>query len=376
MTDEHRRQEAFALASLAKSYLGESHSRDLFQLLPTLKEIIRSCPHVASRIRAARAAAQAISLLRARALGEELLGLVREIPTSDLHTDSQSQLCLTRAMLLYQAGRTEESFEEAHQELKQLQGRGTANTVAVQLQSGLGVLRSLQGKYEESTLHYECALRTAERLGNDSLANRIGANLALTYGRLGRFDDQLTCAEAAPSAVDSELTSWRDIQLTFSKAFAHAMNGRVFKAKSAIEGLDARLGPDLESPFMQRWLLWKADVLMAAGLSAEARLSASRAVEEHDFRLEACDFAGPFARWVAIVERGTTLQARARQVLSGLEERLGDFDAMDRLEILCAIAYVDPGIAYKYRRRIAEMLQSLPSCTASNLRLLGMAIDL
>ena len=376
MTDDRRRQEAFALASLAKSYLGGSHSRELLQLLPTLRETIRSCPHVASRIRAARAAAQGITLLRDRALAEELLDLVREIPTSNLDTDSQSQLCLARAMLLYQAGRTEDSYEEADRELKQLQGRGIANTVAVQLQSGLGVLRSLQGKYEESTLHYECALHAAERLGNDSLANRIGANLALAYGRLGRFDDQLACAEGAPSVVDSDFTSWRDIQLTFSRAFAHAMNHRVAKAKSAIEGLEARLGPGLESSYKQRWLLWKADVLMASGLKAEAMSAATGAVEEHDFKLEACEFAGPFARWVAIVGRGSALQSRARDVLNGLKEQISDFDAMDRLEILCAVSYVDPGTAYKYRPRIAEMLESLPSCTAPNLRLLGMVLDL
>jgi DNA-binding SARP family transcriptional activator len=377
MTDERRRQEAFALASLAKSYLGGWLSQELLHLLPALKDIIRSCPHVASRIRAARAVAQAISLLRARAIGEELLDLVRGIPTSDLDADWLSQLCLTRAMLLYQAGRTEESIQEASLALKRLQGRGTANTVAVQLQSGLGVMRSLQGRFEESTSHYECALRTAERLGNDSLANRIGANLALAYGRLGRFEDQLAFAEAVPSVVDSELTPWRDIQLAFSKAFAHAMLGRVAKAKSVIEEFDARLGPDIESSYMQRWLLWKADVLMVSGLRVEARLAASGAVEDHNFRLEACEFAGPFARWVAIVGQGSsTLRAKAREVLSGLEEHLDDFDAMDRVEILCAAAHIQPGGGTQYRRRIAEMLQLLPSCTASNLRTLGMNLDL
>ena len=315
IVDDRRRQEALALASLAKSYLGGSYSRELLQLLPTLKDTIRSCPHIASRIRAAGAAAQGIVLLRDRALGEELLSLVCEIPTSNLDIDSQSQLCLARAMLLYQAGRTEDSFEQADLEWKQLQRRGIANTVAVQLQIGLGVLRSLQGKYEQSTLHYEFALRAAERLGNDSLASRIGANLALAYGRLGRFDDQLACAEAAPSVVDSELNPWRDIQLTFSKAFAHAMNRRVAEAKSAIEGLEARLGRNLESSFKQRWLLWKADVLMVSGLKAEAKLAATGAIEEHDFRLEAREFAGPFARWVAIVGRGHRLEARARDVL-------------------------------------------------------------
>ena len=106
------------------------------------------------------------------------------------------------------------------------------------------------------------------------------------------------------------------------------MNGRVAKAKSTIDALDARRRtPDVESSFMQRWLLWKADVLMASGLRAEARLAGLRAVEGNDFRLEARDFAGPFARWVAIVGQGGTLLARAKEVLSGLEARLAEFDA-------------------------------------------------
>lgn len=373
--DEPRQHEAFALGALAKSYLGVSFSAELLQLLPTLRHIIRSCPHLPSRVRAARAVAQAIAPIRDRALGHELLALASDIPFVGLEPDAKGQLRLAKAMLYYQAGLTEQAFQEANDELMHLQSRGIANTLAVQLQSGLGVIRSLQGCYEEAAFHYERALRMAERLGNDSLAKRIGANLALAYGRLGRFDEQLACAEAAWNVPPCDPNPWRDIQLTYSAAFANALTGKAATARSAVATLDTQLRSDLDRSFMQRWLLWKADVLMASGARVEATEAAKRGVTAYDFQLTASAFAGPFARWVAIISRGTEREPTARKVLSELEANLVDFDAMDRLEILCAVAYIERFNGHNNQARIAEMLRALPSCTSSTLRLLGMTID-
>ncbi|MBA2715265.1 MAG: AAA family ATPase, partial [Rubrobacteraceae bacterium] len=69
IADETRAQEIFALAALAKAYLGASVSQELFELLPALKYTMRSGPHISSRVRAARAAAQAIAPLRDRGIG-------------------------------------------------------------------------------------------------------------------------------------------------------------------------------------------------------------------------------------------------------------------------------------------------------------------
>jgi len=132
-----RSLEAFAMAALAKAYLGASTSYELFEILPSLKETMRSSLHLSTRIRAARAAAQAIAPLRDRSLGEELLQLVAEIPEVSLDADSHGQLCLARAMFMYQAGKTEASFQEASSALERMRGRGEASAVVVQLQTGL-----------------------------------------------------------------------------------------------------------------------------------------------------------------------------------------------------------------------------------------------
>lgn len=374
ITDDRRSQEVFALGALAKSYLGVSISEGL-QLLPDLRQIIRACPHVSSRIRAARAIAQALSSIRDRGLGQELLELARDIPSEGLESDAKGQLCLARAMLLYQAGQREVAFQEASDELEQLQSRGIANTLAVQLQSGLGVIRSLQGRYEESAVHYRHSMQMAERLGNDSLTKRIAANLAIAYGRLGRFEDQLACAEAIPRGRDCDPNPWEDIQLTYAAAFANAALGRPANARNAIAMFETRLRPDLESSLMQPWLLWKADVLMVSGLPSEAAAAASRAVDGYDFRLKASGFAGTFARWVAIISRGTEREGPAKVVLRKLEDDLSYYDAIDRLEILCAVAYADRPNLSKYQARIREMLRELPTCTAQTLRMLGMTIE-
>jgi predicted ATPase len=77
-----RAQELFALASLAKGYLGSAISSDIFERTETLKSIMQSCEHIPSRLRAARAAAYGLAFLRNRALASDLLGLLDGRPNS------------------------------------------------------------------------------------------------------------------------------------------------------------------------------------------------------------------------------------------------------------------------------------------------------
>ena len=201
LTSAERSQEAFALGALAKAYLEGSLSQETFNVIPALKEIMRTCPHLPSRIRAARAAAHSLAPFRERALAQDLLGLIHTIPANERDPDSIGQVALIKALLLHQSGDHEASFRVAEAALRDLQHIGAANLVAVQLQMGLGVTRSLQGRYEEAASFYERAISMANLLGNDTLGDRIAANLALTYGRLGRLEDQLKCAEERRGAL-------------------------------------------------------------------------------------------------------------------------------------------------------------------------------
>jgi len=107
-----------------------------------LKTIMETCPHAPTRLRAALAAAQMGTLLRDGTLAGELLALTDAIPVNDFDADQHDALGLVRARLLYQAGDLEGSFELARATLQRLDDRHIVNTMAVQLQAGLGVSSS------------------------------------------------------------------------------------------------------------------------------------------------------------------------------------------------------------------------------------------
>ena len=170
LTNTERSQEGFALAALARAYLEGSLSQETLDVIPDLKEIMRACPHLPSRIRAARAVAHSLAPIRDRGLAQEFLELLDAIPTHQLDPDSLGQVALIRAILLSQVGDNGASFRVAEKALRDLRRSGAANVVAVQLQMGLGVTRSLQGRFEEAAGFYERALSMAHLLGNESLA--------------------------------------------------------------------------------------------------------------------------------------------------------------------------------------------------------------
>jgi hypothetical protein len=299
------------------------------------------------------------------------LALVDGLSEADLNPDERGMLGLTRGMLLYQAGELDLSFEVAKGSLDDLRSRGRVDSIAIQLQMGLGALRGRQGRYEEAAAHQERALGMAHFVGNDTLASCIAANLAIFHGRLGQHEKQLSVAQNATTG-ESEVAGFVDLQLAYSMAFAHGIQGRSADARKVIVELDHRLGPHLPRWIIQPWLLWKADALMIAGYRSEAMQAAAQAILEFDLKLEASAFAGPFARWLVMTCANGGTARRAGEILNGLEENLEQFDEIDQLEILCANARLHDEPPIRQSLRIAEKLKTLPACTASQMQALGM----
>jgi DNA-binding SARP family transcriptional activator/tetratricopeptide (TPR) repeat protein len=364
--------EAFALAALARAYLGTPMGEWL-ELLPTLKEILQSCTHTLSRVRAAKAVAHATSGLRDRLLAREMLELVDQIPTLELDSDAQAQVALIRALFLFQAGEMEASYDLANSHLEQLRGRGHANALFVHLQTGLGSIRGRQGRYEEAAGHHERGLRFARLLGNDTLTSHICANLALCYGRLGRYEDQLVCAESSPTPTDAETMTFTEVHLACSVAYSHGIQGRTGDMREAIRQCDNRIGPHVPGSVAQSWLLWKADVLAVAGLRAEALETALEAVRGYQLKLECSALAGVFARWAAVTCMGTDDEERVRVFLGELDARLSDYDALDQVDILCAIVHCGLGRSAEHLEKIASRSRSLPGPALAPVRAMGLA---
>ena len=367
LVSEERSQEVFALAALANAYLG-TPTQEWLAFVPRLRHIMQTCPHTPSRVRAAKAVAHATSPLRDRKLARSMLDVVDKIPLLQLDADASAQVGLTRALLLFQAGDMEESYKYASAVLEELRSRGHASTLVVQLQTGLGAIRGRQGHYEEATVHHERALRDSALLGNDTLTAQICANLALCYGRLGRYEDQLKCAECSPTPSNDHAVVFTDIHLACSLAIANAVGGRISKLREAIAQCEERLGSYAPHAITQSWFLWKADALALAGLREEAFQTATRAVHGYGLRLECSALTGAFARWLALTCLGSDTEPQAIKLLYQFEDQLNDYDALDQVEILCARAYCESALSPKNRARITSRVELLPLPSLAPLR--------
>jgi tetratricopeptide (TPR) repeat protein len=265
-----------------------------------------------------------------------VLGAIDTIDVSQQDLDDRSQVELVRAQLLFQAGRVEASYELADTLLKELRHRGVANSAAVRLQMGLGAIRGRQGRYLEAVAQSEKALRDAMLLGNDTLTALVRVNLAVCYGRLGRYDDQLSCALDAAKTNQNLQIHFAQAQLGSCVALALAAMGRLDAMRTAVNEWDDRLGQGADPYVRQAWCLWKADILATAGLFEEASHVGANAIISYELRLLCSAVAGPFARWLAITCVDYPYQERAASILSEMEANLNTFDTLDQIEILCA----------------------------------------
>ena len=371
--DKGRREEVFTLAALAKGALGLP-SVEWLEFLPALKEIIRSGHSTIDRIRAVRAVAHVTTNLRNRDLASQMLDSIDTIDTSDQDVDATSLFGLSRAQLLYQAGRVEASYQLAEMLLKDLRRRGVANSTVVRLQIGLGVNRCRQGRYSDAIAHHEKALRDAILLGNEALALQVRSNLALCYGRVGRYEDQLKCASDPALPNEDRLMDYTDVQLAWSMALPHAIAGRLDRMRAALDESERKWRGGAEPYVCQAWGLWKADTLAAGGLLDEASRVARDAVLRYDMKLLCSAVAGVFARWVAITCDDGPHRHRAASILADMVTNLDDYDTLDQVEILCARLMHGCEEVDKHLEQLQARTSQLPETALASLRICGIPV--
>lgn len=362
-----------ALTALAKLSLGPVASAEHEENLLQLAGIVRSCSDAPTRALAGRALAYLVGETSNHQRTRELLGLLDTIPSGELDADSLGQLSLARALLLYQIGDSSASFLQAIGGIDELTRRGAANLVMAQLQGGLGSLKSREGRYVEALAHYEQALGMANRLGNDRQAANIMGNMALCCGRLGRYSEQLEWACKAPLTNSPDFAGFVEIQVGYSQAFAHAMRERIDLALKAISDLESRLVGPIPVWMLQAWSLWKADLLLLCKQRSEAIATAQTALREQSFVLHSPAFAGPYARWLSILEESGDDRDTHFEILREMAARVSEYDALDQVDILCALRSRQPvGMRGSIQEELRSRLDTLPTAIKSQLISLGM----
>jgi tetratricopeptide (TPR) repeat protein len=372
-SDSHR-QEALVYDVLARLNLGHASSLDLGDRIPALADILRTSTDGTIRANAGCALAYALADLNDRNFDPSVLGLLDLVFHDNLNPEATGRLALARGCLLFQRGEYETGYEITSAAFADLHRKGAANLTMAELQGGLGSIRMRQGRYEEAVMHYQEALALANRLGNDTRMSRIAGNLAVCLGRLGRYSEQLQLATTAPRPIGPEFSGFFEVQLAYSTASAHAMRQRFDLAVEAINSLEARLVGPIPKWIHQAWSLWKADILHISKRPGEAVACAREALERNRFELQSSSFAGPFARWVALI---CVLDEKARlawPILENLLDKLSAYDAIDQAEILSAAVYLDSQDGRGPVRYVGSLecrLATLPLAVRSQLSVLG-----
>lgn len=369
--DARWRLRVAALNALAHRNLGASPV-SVKERLAELSSASLTCTDPSTLALAGRAMAFLLLENRDRGMIRGVLDLLDAIPSGGVNADTLAEIALARATLLYQSGESHKSFDEAAIAITELTRRRAANLVMVQLQSGLGSLKSAAGEYEAALVTYEQALAMANRLGNDRQIARISGNIALCYGRLGQYTEQLTWATNAVLTPKADFAGFSEVQWAYNQGFAHAMMGRFGLALETIHSLDNRLVGPIGTWVLQAWGFWKADLLLLCKQRDEAIASARSALLDNYFDLRTATFAGPYARWLTLATSSSDEKADAARRLSEMARVLNDYDALDQVEILCAIGINGTtGIAGDVRVLLEERLGRLPTAVRTQLRLLG-----
>jgi hypothetical protein len=124
----------------------------------------------------------------------------------------------------------------------------------------------------------------------------------------------------------------------------------------------------------QAWGLHKADVLLYLGHHSDAVAVADSALGKTNPTLHDWGFAGAFARWVALTSVGNWRENRGREELEHLIQHLEKFDALDQVEVLCALLLLDWGDVTLFEdlvTNISERLKGLPKASSDQLSRLG-----
>jgi tetratricopeptide (TPR) repeat protein len=325
-----------------------------------------------TRVRAAVAAARAISDLRSRELAAQLLSVLNgfQEPASP---EDHATFLLAKAMALYVARDNKASIDCISQAADSLVAVGAGNSVIASLECGLGANYCALGAYAEAIPHLVAAYDLSCRLGNYHFACQAAANVALCHGRLGDYSMQLFwSARGELHAPDS---SGDKMVMEYTAALANAMQGLDREALKFTQD-----GVALESSYpwlRQAWRLRRADICRLVGKEKDAFREGELATLAEGMVLHSESFAGPFARWIALLGVTHPESATFREKLLELTKEVNSFDAIDQVEVLAAAAYLafHLGLAWEeYHERMNTRLKALPQAVEDQLGRLGILL--
>jgi tetratricopeptide (TPR) repeat protein len=366
---------AFVLRTRARRWMGHLDLAELVELPMQLLKFIESSTDCTSRIKAAEEAASVLNASRSRVLAPRILQAILSLQEEDLKIDDREHLLLAKSMLLYNLKDFASSLRCIDDAMALFQKHNSVNSVLAMLQNGVGAILSRQGKYDDSIRAYQKSYQTANRVGNDRLSTQASANLALSFVRLGRYDEAVDWAQQALAFNLVDAAMGYHLLAAESAVLSYAMRGNSANTEELIQKRREEFARVGSPGISQGWGLYSADGYAMIGEWDKAQEEGKRATTGANSLMHMDSYVGPYARWVARTSHLLGKAENGHTTIHCLIENLAYYDVIDRAEILNAQSWLESRQGNTRPAQMARMiseLRSLPLAVGDQLRRMGM----
>jgi DNA-binding SARP family transcriptional activator len=372
----NKQSDTVVVLTITAQYWINTPSREqIIQSIAELVRVIDTTKDLVTRVKAALITSTMLAFLRDTKLAEAVLQSVSRIPSTNLTLDELACLAECKARLLYTALERAPCLSEVVAVASQLESRGLVSSTIGRLHIGLGAVACCEGRYEDAKREFQRSYDVFAGLGNETYLAAGAAQIALCCLRLGEYERAVEWGTQTTRTFGPTFSGYLECIVTFCIGFSLAMRGDARGALEITSRLDSRIPPTAPPWVLQAWGLHKADILFLLGDRSRALLAGKEAVDIPPV-LESSFFAGPFCRWLALSSEAPQEVIDGRICIQGMLQDLDKFDALDRVEVLCAsMILAHNGQSTDERRRIlTKKLAELPDVTTKHLIRLGMPL--
>jgi tetratricopeptide (TPR) repeat protein len=366
---------AIVLRTKARRRLGYIEPDELAQLPERLLAFIESSVDRSSRIRAAVEAASVLDTIGSSQVARLILERLFSLDCKGLDLDDTAHLLLAKSMLFYCTNDLSSSLNCIQEATNILKSGKTTNSALAMLYNGVGAILTKQGEYQTSISAYLQSHQTAARVGNETIALQAGANLALSFLRLGEYESAIEWANRVLGCDPRGMALHVQLTAARSSILAHAMLGRSGQAEEVIcqaSQLFENLGSGAKA---QAWALYSADGYAMLGKAERAEEEGWRGTSGANSKVHMDRYVGPYARWVAKTSLRLGNVKDAHERLDALISNLQTYDALDKAETLNAKSWLSTRTgrgSFEGAVETLRYLDGLPSAVRDQLRRMGM----
>ena len=374
------RDRLYAIRVHAHHHLGMVGADNLEEVISSLYEIARTAPRIELRVTALRIAARITYMEQSTTYAERLIELADSLGQEQL-LDPNSRLAVHYALSLLrrQVGDRRRSLVHLETGAAIAKSSNIANSLAQSILMNLGAAQCGEGDYQSALVQFRCGYKLGERLRADYVMALAAANQSLCYGRLGDYQLQLEWAQTAQRLIRDRFVGYRNVQIATNLGLGFALSSRIAEAQHSIDTLDQGIPTSAPSWLQQVWQLNKADILMLCGKTPQAYNEATKGVSGSNHYLQSNAYAGPFARWIAVLAKTRPI-VDAQSRVEELFESIDKYDALDRVEIVAARLLLLTGSGRarinvnRERQRLREVCLNIPPAALARLSLLGLPL--